>query len=903
MGGVTITRREVAQRRSCKQTVKLLINRLFWTIAGLLLKLRYRVTVEGADGLRAIVGPTLVLPNHPGYIDPPLVLSHLRLGRSLRPLVFSGIYRLLPLRPLMAMVDAFEVPDLSAQSRDAQAKTLGMIEAVVARIGRGDSFLIYPSGRLQRGNAEVVGSARAVHELLSRCPDLNVVLVRTCGLWGSSFGCAATGAPPSLVPTILGNLGWALAALLVFLPRRKVTIHVEVLPRGTLPKKSREETNAFLEGRYNVDGPQQPAFVRFSYLFGPSTGHYAAGAALPAIDPASIDPKTIRLVNELVQGHLGRELDPGELTFDTTLEGIGMDSLDRMDATLKVEQQFGFHNAAVVNTLGELWALADGKLAGDRKEEPIAVPVAWFAPPRSSAPPAVLAGTVAEAFVRRALVAPTEPAVADRISGVLPSRRLLVGAMLMARRFAAWPEKHVGVMLPASVAADIVFFALHMAGKTPVMMNWTTGPSNLAHGVKVTGTRRIITAKKLVDRLGIEVPGADYEYLETLRGGIGKREQVSTLLGTMLNSAGILRGLPRQDPDEPAVFLFTSGSESTPKTVPLSHTNVITNITDSLEVLEMTEADSLLGFLPPFHSFGLTGNVLLPHLTGIRTVRHADPTDARGLVQTIRAYRPTMLFTTPTFLSYILSVSQEGDLKSLRRIIAGAEKCPDAVFERTAALAPEAVILEGYGITECSPVLAANRVGDRRRGCIGRPVKHVAIRVVDVDTGDPVAAGETGMLLASGPSIFSGYLNHDGPSPFVELEGRQWYRTGDLVVADADNWLTFKGRLKRFLKAGGEMISLPALEEPFSKRYPADETGPKVAVEGIEMPGGRQIALFTTFPLTLREASQILIEDGLRGVMRLDEVRQLETIPVLGTGKTDYKELRRMVTEGQLPER
>ncbi len=883
--------------------MKLLLNRIFWTIAGFFLRLRYRVTVEGAEGLSSLQGPTLILPNHPAYVDPPLVLSHLRLGRSLRPLVFSGIYRLLPLRPLMAMVDAFEVPDLSAQSRDAQAKTLGMIEAVVARIGRGDSFLIYPSGRLQRGNAEVVGSARAVHELLSRCPDLNVVLVRTCGLWGSSFGCAATGAPPSLVPTILGNLGWALAALLVFLPRRKVTIHVEVLPRGTLPKKSREETNAFLEGWYNVDGPQQPAFVRFSHLFGPSTGHYAAGAALPAIDPASIDPKTIRLVNELVQGHLGRELDPGELTFDTTLEGIGMDSLDRMDATLKVEQQFGFHNAAVVNTLGELWALADGKLAGDRKEEPIAVPVAWFAPPRSSAPPAVLAGTVAEAFVRRALVAPTEPAVADRISGVLPSRRLLVGAMLMARRFAAWPEKHVGVMLPASVAADIVFFALHMAGKTPVMMNWTTGPSNLAHGVKVTGTRRIITAKKLVDRLGIEVPGADYEYLETIRGGIGKGEQVSTLLGTMLNSAGILRGLPRQDPDEPAVFLFTSGSESTPKTVPLSHTNVITNITDSLEVLEMTEADSLLGFLPPFHSFGLTGNVLLPHLTGIRTVRHADPTDARGLVQTIRAYRPTMLFTTPTFLSYILSVSQEGDLKSLRRIIAGAEKCPDAVFERTAALAPEAVILEGYGITECSPVLAANRVGDRRRGCIGRPVKHVAIRVVDVDTGDPVAAGETGMLLASGPSIFSGYLNHDGPSPFVELEGRQWYRTGDLVVADADNWLTFKGRLKRFLKAGGEMISLPALEEPFSKRYPADETGPKVAVEGIEMPGGRQIALFTTFPLTLREASQILLEDGLRGVMRLDEVRQLETIPVLGTGKTDYKELRRMVTEGQLPER
>ncbi len=877
--------------------MKLLLNRLFWTISGILLRLRYRVTVEGAEGLSALQGPTLVLPNHPAYVDPPLVLSHVRLGRALRPLVFSGIYRLLPLQPLMAMGDAFEVPDLSARSRDAQAKTLEMIDAVVARIGRGDSFLIYPSGRLQRGNAEVVGSARAVHELLSRCPDLNVVLVRTRGLWGSSFGCAATGAPPSLVPTIVRNLGWALAALLVFLPRRKVTMTVEVLQRGTLPKATREQTNAFLESWYNVDGPQPPAFVRYSHCFGPTEGHYAAGASLPSIDPATIDPKTIRLVNDLVQGHLGREIDSHELAFDTTLEALGMDSLDRMDATLKVEQQFGFHNASVLNTLGELWALADGKLAAGEKEEAIAVPKAWFTPPRSTAPPAVLAGTVAEAFVRRALASPTEPAVADRISGVLPSRRLLVGASLMARRFAAWPEKHVGVMLPASVAADIVFFALHMAGKTPVMMNWTTGPSNLAHGVKVTGTQRIITSKKLVDRLGIEVPGAPYEYLETIRESIGKGEQVSTLLGTILNSGAILRGLPKQDPDEPAVFLFTSGSESAPKTVPLSHTNLITNITDSLEILEVTAADSLLGFLPPFHSFGLTGNVLLPHLTGIRSVRHADPTDARGLVETIRAFQPTMLFTTPTFLAYILSVSKEGDLRSLRRIIAGAEKCPDAVFDRTEALAPEAVILEGYGITECSPVLAANRVADRRRGFIGRPVRHVDIRVVDVDTGQPLATGETGMLLASGPSIFSGYLNHDGPSPFVEMEGKQWYRTGDLVVADADNWLAFKGRLKRFLKAGGEMISLPALEEPFSKRYPADENGPKVAVEGIETPGGRHVALFTTFPLTLREASQILLEDGLRGVMRIDEVRQLETIPVLGTGKTDYKELRRIVTE------
>ena len=154
------------------------------------------------------------------------------------------------------------------------------------------------------------------------------------------------------------------------------------------------------------------------------------------------------------------------------------------------------------------------------------------------------------------------------------------------------------------------------------------------------------------------------------------------------------------------------------------------------------------------------------------------------------------------------------------------------------------------------------------------------------------------MLLVRGASVFGGYHAYDGPSPFVELEGQQWYRTGDLVAVDDDGYLQFRGRLKRFLKAGGEMISLPAIEAPLQKKYPADENGPKVAVEGIETPDGRQIVLFTTQDTSLREAAEILLESGLRGVMRLDEVRKVDAIPVLGTGKTDYKTLRKWIEQG-----
>ncbi len=873
------------------------LDKWFWAVARPVLRLRYRVTTDGMEALRNLPGPVIVLPNHPAYVDPPLVLSHVAVRQSLRPLVFSGVFRLLPLRPLMALVDAFEVPDLTAQSRDAAARTKELIDAVVARVDAGDSFLIYPSGRLRRGDREVVGSARLVHELVARCPQAQVVLVRTRGVFGSMYSCARDGQLPNLGGAIARSLGWLLASLLFFLPRRRVQMHAEVMPRDRLPLESREAFNTFLERWYDADGGEEPSFVRYNALFGPSGCEYGRRAGPAAVDPASLSPKTVRLVNSLLATHLKREFAPDELQADTTLEALGLDSLDRMDVALAIEQQFGFHSDAVVDTVGQLWALADGRLgSAGGGAKAAAVPAAWFAT-GGRGDSRILADTIAEALVRRVAADPGRVAVADAVSGLLTRERVLVGATLMARRFAAWPEGHVGVMLPASAAADIVFYALHMAGKVPVMMNWTTGPANLAHGIAVTDTRRIVTSRKLVDRLGIAVEGAGYEFLEDIKGGISKAEALGVLARAKFAGGSFLRGLPRQSADDPAVFLFTSGSESAPKTVPLTHRNLLTNVADSLEVLQPTPADSLLGFLPPFHSFGLTGNVVMPHLAGIRSVRHADPTDAHALVRLIDAWKPSLLFTTPTFLGYMLAACRGTEMASLRKIIAGAEKCPEAIFAGCSQRAPEAVILEGYGITECAPVVAANRLDLTKAGSIGRPVKHVEVTIVDPETHEPVTGAEGGMLLVRGPSVFPGYHRHDGPSPFVESQGCTWYRTGDLVSVDADGYLFFRGRLKRFLKAGGEMISLPALEEPFQKRYPPDESGPRVAVEGIETPDGRHVVLFTTFDLTIREAAAILLENGFRGVMRLDEVRRIERIPVLGTGKTDYTTLRRLVTE------
>lgn len=878
------------------------INHLFWFAIRLLLSFRYRVRVEGLDQLKALTGPTLVLPNHPALIDPPIVSSHVQLHKPLRPLVNSGTFRTKILWPLMKMVNAFEVPDLSEHSRDAQSRALEMIDAVVERIQAGDCMLIYPSGRLQRGNVEVVGAARSVHEIVSRCPDANIVLVRTRGLWGSIFSTAENGSTPNLTKQVQRALGWVLASLFFFLPRRQVSLQVEVIERSKIPLATRDQFNAFLENWYNSDGGHEPKFVRFHHFFGPSDGNFGRKSTTGSFDVGKVKPKTIHQVNELVQAHIGRTLTEAELKPDTTLEVIGLDSLDRMDLALKIENQFSFRSDVVTDTLGGLWALADGQLASADSNATQA-PEAWRAwqggAHRMCSDPAnlILANTVARAFVLRALESLDQVTTADALSGVLTYRRLLVGAALMARRVKSYPEKHIAIMLPASVAADLVFFAVHLAGKIPVMLNWTTGPANLAHAVSITGVKQILTSRKMIDRLGIEVAGAEYVFLEDLKADIGKLEALAVLLRTYLLPNGFLKLLPDQNETEPAVFLFTSGSENFPKTVPLSHRNLIVNIRDSLRILEPEPGASLLGFLPPFHSFGLAGNLLLPQLSGIPCVRYADPTDANGLAKTIATYRPSLLFSTPTFLGYILSACDGDQLYSIRRVVTGAEKCPPRVFEGCAEKAPEAIILEGYGITECSPVVSANRVGNSKSGTVGLPVPSVEVCIVDVDQGCRVKSGETGMLLVSGPSIFDGYYSHQGESPFVHLDGKNWYRTGDLVSQDPDGFLYFRGRLKRFLKAGGEMISLPALEEPFLRKFPTDSNGPRVAVEGVETSDGRHIVLFTTEELSLREASQILLDAGLRGVMRLDEVRRIDKIPVLGTGKTDYKELRQAVSQ------
>jgi long-chain-fatty-acid--[acyl-carrier-protein] ligase len=899
---------------------------LFWILARLVLALRYRVRVRGLEQLCGLKRPVLVLPNHPAYIDPPLVLSALWPTLRPRPLIYEGFFR----NPgyfntpfnnaLIKLLDALLVPDLSSPSAKARARAEQVVGEIVAGLRKGGDYILWPAGHIQRDGAERLRAARALTDILKAAPEATLVRIRTRGVWGSMFSYARTGSRPHIMSRLFAGACRLLCNLIFFTPRRNVDITVEVVDRSQLPplddtgaesvRGRRQEINRWFEKWYNQDtngDPEQPTFIPYHFLFGPRTYRFpAAGTRAAAEESHRVRPETWAEVVAILERKLKRPINKDEKQPDTRLDALGLDSLETMAVVLDIEQRFGFFSEQPPLTVADLGLLAEGLIESKPPKPP---PKAWFGEGHQPTALHIEGETLAEAFVQRALANRKAVIAADDQAGVLTYERLLVGTLMLARRFAEQPITNVGLLLPSSVGCDTAFWALQVAGKVPVMLNWTTGPANLAHAVRSAGLQRVVTSNRFIDRLDEKIlravtpEGVQFLCLEDMLQEFSWFEKLRTWLRVRLRPSHVRRQLPRVDPGAHALILLTSGSEKEPKMVPLTHRNLLSNQRAALEVLDLKSADAVLGFLPAFHSFGLAVTALLPLLAGVRVVHHPDPTAASTLGRKIAAYRPTILAGTPTFVSAILgrAHARGEQLASLRLICVGAEKCPESLIDTCREVAPGACLLEGYGITECSPVVAVNRPTAHRPGTVGQVLPGMELCVVDPDTEQGLPVGRMGELWVSGPSVFPGYLAYEDKQPFREREGKRWYVTGDLAQIDADGFVRLCGRKKRFLKAGGEMISLPALEEPFAQDYPATEQGLQVAVEGIETEDGRRIVLFATVPVSLREANDRLHEKGFRGVMRLDEVRQMQTIPVLGTGKTDYKALRALITAGDPP--
>jgi len=467
--------------------------------------------------------------------------------------------------------------------------------------------------------------------------------------------------------------------------------------------------------------------------------------------------------------------------------------------------------------------------------------------------------------------------------------RLITAAGLLGKRLEQGTQQGeaIGLLLPNVTGVAAAFFALQAIGRVPAMLNFTVGLANMRSACITAEIATIVTARAFVEqaKLGdliaaLENDGRRIVYLEDLGATIGAVEKLCAAL--TVKRAGARHRRRAISPDAPAVILFTSGSEGTPKGVVLTHRNLLSNCAQLAARIDFNTSDVVVNALPVFHSFGLTGGTLLPLLNGIRTVFYPSPLHYRVVPALAYDANATILFGTDTFLAGYARMAHSYDFYSLRYIFAGAERVRDEtrkVYAEKFGLR----ILEGYGATEAAPVIAVNTPMHFKAGTVGRLLPAIEARL-DVVPG----IEDGGRLYIRGPNVMAGYLLAAEPGK-LQPPQEGWHDTGDIVTIDDAGFVAIRGRAKRFAKIGGEMVSLPAVEGYAASVWPAAE---HAVVTRPDPRKGEQLVLFTT----AKDATQKALQDwckahGVAELMIPRDIRLLDALPVLGTGKIDYVRL------------
>ena len=469
--------------------------------------------------------------------------------------------------------------------------------------------------------------------------------------------------------------------------------------------------------------------------------------------------------------------------------------------------------------------------------------------------------------------------------------RALLAALILARRFKKLERGRIGIMLPTSSGAALAVIGANMAGLTPVMINYSTGAEkNCRYAQQQCDFKVIISTKALLDKIGCEkLP--EMIFIEDILAQLKPHEKAIAFLKTKLPTPLLKRLSGAHDLDRAAVILFTSGSEKDPKVVQLTQRNILSNIDAFCELMDIYTMDNLLAVLPYFHVFGLTINLWTPLRLGMTSITYANPLDFKTVAKIIREDKPEIVVGTPFFLEGYVKQSKPGDFGSIKLAVSGADKCP----ERLRCLYRDKHgidIFEGYGTTETSPVISANPRDRNKPGSIGVPIPGTEVKIENYETGEICATGETGKILVKGDGVMQGYLNDVEESSLRIKSG--WYDTGDLGYLDEDGFLWHKGRLKRFVKISGEMISLVMVEESLNELTP--EEVECCAVELPDAKRGARIIAVTNQEIDQAAVGKLLAAE-LPNLALPKKYVQIADFPRMGSGKTDFRTLTRLVRE------
>jgi acyl-[acyl-carrier-protein]-phospholipid O-acyltransferase / long-chain-fatty-acid--[acyl-carrier-protein] ligase len=502
-------------------------------------------------------------------------------------------------------------------------------------------------------------------------------------------------------------------------------------------------------------------------------------------------------------------------------------------------------------------------------------------------------------FVRTAKRNWRHRAITDSSGRTLSYGQTLAAAVLVSRNFerAHSDEQMIGVMLPASVAAAVVNLGIALSGRVPVNLNFTVGREALESAIEQSSLRTIYTSAQFLAKAKME-RRSEMRLVEDVFC-FGKIEKLGAFIAGLVLPFRFF-GACRARADDLAAILFSSGSTGTPKGVMLSHRNIIANVDSATQLFQINRAQTLTGVLPFFHCFGFTFTFWLPLLNGASAAYHPQPLDAKGVGQLVERAKATFLLGPPAFCQAYLRGCSKEQFASLRYAIVGAEKLHASLaqaFEEKFGLP----LLEGYGATEMSPVIAVNVIERNdpkapgsgvRAGTVGKPVPGIAAKVVNPETGKPARHGEQGLLLVRGPNRMMGYLNRPAETAAVLREG--WYVTGDIVTIDDEGFIRIVDRQSRFSKIAGEMVPHCKIEETLRSLLP-DGAAVVTSVPDVRK-GERIVAFVAGVGITPQEVWQRLMGSGLPKIWvpKADEIHIVESLPMLGTGKIDLGAIKRL---------
>ncbi len=473
----------------------------------------------------------------------------------------------------------------------------------------------------------------------------------------------------------------------------------------------------------------------------------------------------------------------------------------------------------------------------------------------------------------------------------VPYDKALIAALILSEKFKKYQTGFLGIMIPTSAGCALATVGALMSGRIPVMINYSTGAeANVKYAQKKCNFKTIITSKALLEKIGCPVVDGMI-MIEDIMAGISTGDKLKAALKSRLPVNLLLNMIHKGEENDTIAILFTSGSEKDPKAVQLTHKNISSNIENFGKYVGITGDDILLANLVFFHIFGLTVNLWVSLYYGMTMVTYANPLDFQTICNIAKEEKPTIMVGTPSFFWGYLHKSEPGDFKSLRIMVAGADKCPDAL--REGWIKKHGVtLLEGYGATETSPVISVNKLTMNRPGSTGKVIPGVKVRVENFETGEDCKPGEVGKILVKGDLVMKGY--YGDPELTAEAIKNGWYNTGDMGYFDEDRYLWHSGRFKRFVKIGGEMVSLVKVENTLEKYLP---TGVSCCVVDVsdEIRGSSIIAT-VTIEVNKQEIIRQMSSE-LPNIALPKHFLVIKELPMMGTGKIDFRTVTKIVQD------